>query len=505
MPKQTKKIPIRNLRSHKCLDKIPHYEVPGYTFKEILKASGRDRDVQRESVWRYIPGKQSAYISAVIRGYAELSSFHLVNIEKTIYEMNARIAMYNDPLDIEYRERLKSFQEDGWKYLHIDGGNRCDALEDWDNDLVPLQSGNYTVQEFNGITGQMENVTVILDQDEYYTKSVLLNLGGDYAKLVEAVDSAVFNWFEYPSLTSEERKDLFIKLNDNEDLTTEEFRNCNTSLYCRNIRALNDALKQEFLDADFITKVNSIRYKFCAYLAAWSNYYSWHGQIDPYATSTLDADYVVGTPNNTKVTKNYDSFIKFLNNIFLPFMRDTVQKRKNLAATGGRNILHDFFWLFVEIERLNGSVAPSNYKRLFDAYMAWYDEKCQDKTCKYNTGQDRETLVKFYDLYGANTWYKAKHRVEHIREDIIPMLVEQGIAVVKDEVRLADPRWRIPIWERDGRVCPLSNRPISREEAKDPEITSLDHITPHSLGGKTVQENIQLVFKDQNLAKSDSV
>ena len=47
-------------------------------------------------------------------------------------------------------------------------------------------------------------------------------------------------------------------------------------------------------------------------------------------------------------------------------MRDTVQKRKNFDATGGRNILHDFFWLFVEIERLNGSVAPSNYKRLFD-------------------------------------------------------------------------------------------------------------------------------------------
>ena len=58
-------------------------------------------------------------------------------------------------------------------------------IEDWDNDLVPLQSGNYTVQEFNGITGQMKNVTVILDQDEYYTKSVLLNLGGDYAKLVD--------------------------------------------------------------------------------------------------------------------------------------------------------------------------------------------------------------------------------------------------------------------------------------------------------------------------------
>ena len=90
--------------------------------------------------------------------------------------------------------------------------------------------------------------------------------------------------------------------------------------------------------------------------AAWSNYYSWHGQIDPYSTSTLDADYVVGSTNNTKVTQNYDNFIKFLNNIFLPFMRDTVQKRKNLAFNWYRNILHDFFWLFVEIERLNGSV-----------------------------------------------------------------------------------------------------------------------------------------------------
>ncbi len=505
MPKSNKKIPIRSLRSHKCLDKTPFYEQTGHTFKEILKVSGRDRDVQRESVWRHIPGKQSSYMSAVIQGYAELSSFHLVNIAKTIDAMNSRIAQYNDPLDIEYRERLISFQEQGYKYLHIDGGNRCDAIEDWDNDLVPLESGNYTVKEWDGITGQYKYTTVILDQDDHFTKSVLLNLGGDYAKLVGAVDTALFNWFEYPSLTSEERKDLFIKLNDNEDLTTEEFRNCNTSLYCRAIRNLNDSLKEEFLAADFITKSNSIRYKFCAYLAAWSNYYSWHGQIDPYATSTLDADYVVGSTNNTKVTQNYDKFLKFLDNIFLPFMRETVVKRKNLAATGGRNILHDFFWLFVEIERLNGSVAKSNYKRLFDAYMAWYDKKCDDKTPKYNTGQDRETWVKFYDLYGANTWYKAKHRVEHIREDVIPMLVNEGIAVVKDEVRLADPRWRIPLWEEQGRVCALSGRSISREEAKDSDITSLDHIIPHSLGGKTSYENSQVVFKDQNLAKSDSV
>ena len=102
MPKLSKKIPIRNLRSHKCLDKNPHYEVPGHTFKEILKVSGRDRDVQRESVWRYIPGKQSSYISAVIQGYSELASFHLVNIEKTIDSLKEKISHYNDPLDIEY-------------------------------------------------------------------------------------------------------------------------------------------------------------------------------------------------------------------------------------------------------------------------------------------------------------------------------------------------------------------------------------------------------------------
>ena len=51
---------------------------------ETLRKTGRDRTVQRESVWRDITNKREEYMTAVAHGYSNTSLFHLVNIKDSI-------------------------------------------------------------------------------------------------------------------------------------------------------------------------------------------------------------------------------------------------------------------------------------------------------------------------------------------------------------------------------------------------------------------------------------
>ena len=54
-------------------------------FHKIIKRTGRDCTVQRESVWRLDPSKQSDYMTAIAQGYSETTIFHLVNLPESIY------------------------------------------------------------------------------------------------------------------------------------------------------------------------------------------------------------------------------------------------------------------------------------------------------------------------------------------------------------------------------------------------------------------------------------
>jgi CRISPR/Cas system Type II protein with McrA/HNH and RuvC-like nuclease domain len=61
----------------------------------------------------------------------------------------------------------------------------------------------------------------------------------------------------------------------------------------------------------------------------------------------------------------------------------------------------------------------------------------------------------------------------------------------------------LPLWYKQNGVCPLSGEVIPIEWATDGDKTNLDHIVPHSKGGTTTMDNVQLTLQEANAAKSD--
>jgi hypothetical protein len=59
------------------------------------------------------------------------------------------------------------------------------------------------------------------------------------------------------------------------------------------------------------------------------------------------------------------------------------------------------------------------------------------------------------------------------------------------------------LWQRQDCICPLCNQTIHESRMNDEEYTHIDHIQPHSKGGKTIDSNSQLVHRYCNLSKGN--
>jgi len=110
---------------------------------------------------------------------------------------------------------------------------------------------------------------------------------------------------------------------------------------------------------------------------------------------------------------------------------------------------------------------------------------------------------KWLDLYGANTNPKIQHRLDAIKNEFIPLLIEKELIIKKDDERTFPYDYRQRLWTDQKHKCALTGKYISLEDALNTDVTRIDHITPHSKGGKTVYENAQLVFNKANQDKSD--
>ena len=469
-------------------------------FIELIRSTGRDCTVQRESVWRHIDGKQSSYMSAVAHGYSDTSVFHLVNLLDTVTYLRPLAYNSGNRRDMQFVDHLQSFIDSGNTHIHVDGGNRSDTLIDWYDNKVALEPGNYLIGEGDDIK------RVTLAKTNYYGYEKLMELGGEFAELAEHIDNQVFAYIEYLDLNREERADLFRKLNDNENLNTEELRNCSTADICGWIRELNYKHKDTFnLATDptsFVTATNSIRYKFCAWLASLNNFYTYHGSVDAWSPKNLDADYVAGS----QAENSYPEFEKFFESVYVPLVK-TIGTFKNLG--GSRNRIIDLWIVLVKVyseggELVRGEDRKPKYQQLLECYRSWISPYWADLTPKYDTGQNgRVNMTKFEDLYGANTHYKLKHRIPLLENEFIPLLKEMNLVVQKDPVRYAPSEWRLPLWYKQNGVCPLSGEVIPIEWATDGDKTNLDHIVPHSKGGTTTMDNVQLTLQEANAAKSD--
>lgn len=487
-----KEIPANQLKTRKVMSKSIHF-ASLKDFHSIVLKTGRDCTVQRESVWRNISGKQSKYMSALAQGYSDTSTFHLINLVKSVEVLEPIALSSGFHNDMQFVDHQKGFIDKGFNWVHIDGGNRSDTVIDWYENKIALEPGNYVIQVGD------ELVRYTLNRENYYTYDVLVQ---EFPEFAEYIDGQTINWIEYVGLNRDERRDLFERLNDNENLNTEELRNCSTSDICGWIRDLNYQYRDLFVRSNekktFVLESNAIRYKFCAYLASLNNYYAYQGAVDAFSPKTLDADY----DSNSIAEQSFKEFKKFFVTIFIPF----VKHMGDFTTLGGaRNRLIDLYCALVDIYKNGGELLrldnnKLDYQSYLETYLELLGKYWHDDKTMYETGR---SSCKFKDLYGANTNYKLKHRLDFIRGEFIPLLEERGLIVTKDKTRSFPSEWRRQLWSKQDGKCAISGKDIRITDVENGEIVHIDHIIPHSKGGQTVYENAQLVLAECNLEKSN--
>lgn len=110
-----------------------------------------------------------------------------------------------------------------------------------------------------------------------------------------------------------------------------------------------------------------------------------------------------------------------------------------------------------------------------------------------------------YNAYGQNTYNPNTIEIEvkRLMEDY-DVTNKKGIYTyifTKEErslnIRSFDNRQKRAVYERQNGICIKCNKHFDIEDME------ADHITPWSLGGKTIPENCQMLCKDCNRRKSD--
>ena len=180
MKLKPKKVDIGKLPVFRPLNADPKYSTLIEFYENVLKKTGRDRTVQRESVWRNILNKQSEYMTAVACGYSLTSLFHLVEIKNSIDYLKG---VARSTLDYQYISHLEEFLKNGCETLHVDGGNRSDTIIDWYEDKIYLMAGSYTTSDGQLVTLAIEN---------YYSRKQLIEDGGCYAELAYSIDCLLY-------------------------------------------------------------------------------------------------------------------------------------------------------------------------------------------------------------------------------------------------------------------------------------------------------------------------
>jgi len=123
--------------------------------------------------------------------------------------------------------------------------------------------------------------------------------------------------------------------------------------------------------------------------------------------------------------------------------------------------------------------------------------------------EDTKTFITFGK--DGRTYYGAqRNTTSEVREARLSQLIRHldslpdgVLSIPKDKKRFGDWADRIHCWTVQEHTCPLTGKDIPWVDVLDGHKTHLDHIEAHSKGGKTVRENLQLVYKTANLLKSN--
>tara|TARA_A100001037_G_scaffold28704_1_gene22862 strand:- start:60 stop:1484 length:1425 start_codon:yes stop_codon:yes gene_type:complete len=397
--------------------------------------------------------------------------------------------------DSEAYQYFKDKHDRNFKYISIDGNNRTRAIA-----AFVLDKFSLTMEEHKIPNIAQDHYRVWKPNRDQRKWSKL----PQFVRAYMESDNCKVLGFLVKETGLDDLHDLFLSINDGVTLNQQEKRNAIVCDLAKEIRSIsNDKTNIPFFE-NYWTKQSMSR----------RNHEEWLVSNFVHVTRT-------GNINKVERDNAYDNRSTEIDNaglvrevigqmVDMCLSHDT-QKKKLLPNEA---TLHDFFEFLHWLNKNNYHI--KNRRKLFQWFVLTYNTA---KTAKDENGspiiiwtdqngsnaRDYAGCQRSYDgtqreaRLGVYTVLGGHHK---IYGDRLPKL-DDDVLTQKDSVRDFPPTMRVPLWDRQNGICPLSGIKIPFDSIMDGKLYQIDHIIPHAEGGQTTFENAQLVCKDENRNKSD--
>jgi hypothetical protein len=448
-------------------------ESTAWTIHELATRQSEDEiflDLAFQSSERWSKVAMRAYLNSVFSGFTP-NPIILANVESCMMYCEEKLG--KDSADYTYYAKLHS---EGVKYISVDGNNRTRTLMKFFNNLLQLKDGH---------TYRMSGMTIPEFMNYTTTNSQSFKGLGD--KLKEHIKKIEIPVFVVNAATRQELHDMFIAVNNGVSLNPQEKRNaivCKVADEIRNLaKKYQKMLRLYFKDKHCQRRIHE------EFLVTALVHVA-QGFASNISLEHRDAAY----DDKSVETKKLGRLKEVLKDMDALTQYET--KTGTNRGIPSKASLLDLVMLVDYLQNQNISIIDDS------AFFEWFVE---------HIGALRND--KSFIVYGADprTFYGAQRATDKaFREARLAALVARldflpdgVLSVPKDKKRFGDTKDRIHCWTKQEHRCPLTGKEILWEDVLDGNKTHLDHIIPHSKGGKTVLDNLQLVFKSANLLKSD--
>jgi len=419
-----------------------------FNFKNKI---GLDLSFQSEERWD--PKQKSEFITSLIKGMAP-SRIIIANIESCLEEA------VEDSLCHNY---FSDWLNRGKEGISIDGNNRTITIDEYLNDKVAIEHGEYNLP-----TG-----TVVINEnnDRFNSHSKLLK---------EHITSNIrISVCEYVKATRSDLSELFKNINNGVPLNAQELRNATLVPFAEEVRKLAKEYTGAF---KYIFKSNSRR-AIDEQIVNMSVYYT-YGASEGISKKDKDTSY----DDNSTVWKNFKGAKKAI--------EDTLKLIDKYSNAGFKDVstLMNLFIAVSFLQKEKRNIVDK--ERFFKWFMASENARVGDSTKLV------ETKTESRDYEGCNTSTSDVYlvaRYEYILKDL--QSVPSDVVTSVDPERLFSRAQRYEMWARQNGVCPKTGKTIDEDDINNHEMWAADHVIPYSKGGPTTVDNGELVYKEYNQSK----
>ena len=446
-----------------------------WTIKDLATRQEKDEiylDLAFQSPERWSKQAMLAYLNSVFSGFTP-NPIILADVEMCMKYCEEKLG--TDSEDYKYFANLHS---KGWKWISVDGNNRSRTLKGFFSNKLQLK---------NGHTYRMSGMSVL--EFASFTPSNAPTFKVLPEKLKEHIQNIQIPVFVVNAATCQELHNMFIAVNNGVALNPQEKRNAIVCKVADEIRAL--AKKYDKMLRLYFSKGNCQRRIHEEFLVGTLVHVT-HGIINNIALEDKNKAYNNGSPETKKlgrlkdVLKDMDSIIQY---------ESKTGKSRGIRSKAS---LFDLVMLVDYLHNQNISIMDDS------TFFEWFTEH-------NNALRDDTKTIIVPDPIDPRTFYGAQRANDKpFREARLAQMVARldflsdgVLSVPKDKKRFGDGRDRIHCWTKQEHRCPLTDAPIPWIQVLDGNMTHLDHRVPHSKGGPTTRDNLQLVKKTANLLKSD--